>query len=103
MISRPRLFAVLLALVTLMVYLPVTHYGFINYDDDDYVTNNQVVQNGLTLSGFKWAFMGSHASNWHPLTWLSHMTDCELFGLNAGGHHFVSVLFHVANTVLLST
>jgi tetratricopeptide (TPR) repeat protein len=103
MISRPRLFAVLLALVTLMVYLPVTHYGFINYDDDDYVTNNQVVQNGLTLSGFKWAFMGFHASNWHPLTWLSHMTDCELFGLNAGGHHFVSVLFHVANTVLLLT
>jgi protein O-mannosyl-transferase len=99
--SRPRLIALLLALATLLVYLPVTRSGFIDYDDDDYVTNNQVVQNGLTLAGIQWAFTTGHASNWHPLTWLSHMTDCELFGLNPAAHHFVNVLFHAANTALL--
>jgi protein O-mannosyl-transferase len=99
--SRPRLIALLLALATLLVYLPVTRDGFIDCDDDDYVTNNQVVQNGLTLAGLQWAFTTGHASNWHPLTWLSHMTDCELFGLNPAAHHFVNVLFHAANTALL--
>jgi len=90
-----------LALVTLLVYLPVTHDRFVNYDDDDYVTANPVVQKGLTWAGIKWAFTSFHASNWHPLTWLSHMADCELFRLNPGGHHFVNLLFHTANTVLL--
>ena len=91
----------MLALVTLAVYLPVTRDGFLNYDDDDYVTNNRVVENGLTWSGVKWAFTTWHASNWHPLTWLSHMADCQCFGLNSGAHHFVNVLFHAANAVLL--
>ena len=99
--SRPRLIGLALALVTLLIYLPVTHNGFLDYDDDDYVTNNQMVQNGLTLAGIQWAFTTDHASNWHPLTWLSHMTDCELFGLNPAAHHFVNVLFHAANAVLL--
>ena len=99
--SRPRLIALLLALTTLLVYLPVTHCGFLNYDDDDYVTNNHDVQNGLTLAGVKWAFTTVHASNWHPLTWLSHMADCELFGLNPGAHHLVNALFHAANAALL--
>ncbi len=99
--SRPRLIELLLALVTLLVYLPVTRNSFVNFDDDDYVTNNQVVQNGLTWAGVKWAFTTCHAGNWHPLTWLSHMLDCELFGLNAGAQHYVNVLFHTANTVLL--
>ena len=99
--SRPRLIALLLALITLLVYLPVTRSGFLDYDDDDYVTNNQMVQNGLTLAGIQWAFTTDHAGNWHPLTWLSHMTDCELFGLNPAAHHFVNVLFHAANAVLL--
>jgi tetratricopeptide (TPR) repeat protein len=99
--SRPRVIGLALALVTLLVYLPVTRDGFLNYDDQDYVTENQVVQNGLTWAGIKWAFTTRHASNWHPVTWLSHMTDCELFGLNPGGHHLVNVLFHSANTVLL--
>jgi len=98
---RPRVIGLLLALVTLLAYLPATHDRFINYDDDDYITQNQVVQRGLTWDGVKWAFTTSHASNWHPLTWLSHMTDCELFHVNPGGHHFVNVLFHVANTTLL--
>ena len=99
--SRPRLVALLLALTTLLVYLPVTRNGFLDYDDDDYVTNNQIVQNGLTFNGIQWAFTTFHASNWHPLTWLSHMTDCELFGLNPAAHHFINVLFHAANAALL--
>jgi hypothetical protein len=99
--SRPRLIALLLAMITLVLYLPVTRHDFIHYDDDDYIINNRVVQNGLTLAGVKWALTTGYASNWHPVTWLSHMTDCELFGLNAGAHHFVNVLFHSANAALL--
>jgi tetratricopeptide (TPR) repeat protein len=99
--SRPRLIGPLLALITLLVYLPAAYHGFSIFDDDDYVTNNHVVQNGLTWAGVKWAFTTGHASNWHPLTWLSHMTDCALFGLNPGAHHFVNVLFHAANVALL--
>ena len=99
--SRPRVMGLLLALVTLLVYLPVCRCNFLVYDDDDYVTENQVVQNGLTWAGVEWAFTTWHAGNWHPLTWLSHMLDCELFGLNAGAQHSVNVLFHAANAVLL--
>ena len=99
--ARPRLIGLLLALVTLLVYLPAARDGFVNYDDQDYVTENSVVQKGLTWTGIKWAFTTGHASNWHPLTWLSHMADCELFGLNPGAHHLVNVLFHTANAVLL--
>jgi Flp pilus assembly protein TadD len=99
--SRPRLIGLLLAFVTLLVYLPAAHHTFVLYDDGDYITENLVVQNGLTWAGIKWAFTTWHASNWHPLTWISHMADCEMFGLNAGGHHFVSALFHAANAVLL--
>lgn len=99
--SRPRLIALLLAFLTLVVYLPVVHHGFLNYDDDDYVTNNPMVENGLTFAGVKWAFTTGHASNWHPLTWLSLMLDVTLFGLNAGAMHFVNVLFHAANVALL--
>jgi tetratricopeptide (TPR) repeat protein len=99
--SRPRILGLLLALATLLAYLPATRNGFINYDDDLYVTQNPMVQKGLTWDGIKWAFGKINVSNWHPLTWLSHMTDCELFRLNAGGHHFDSVLIHAANAVLL--
>jgi Flp pilus assembly protein TadD len=99
--SRPRLIALLLALATLLAYLPVGTFQFVNYDDDDYVANNPVVKQGLTWAGIKWAFTTWHASNWHPLTWLSHMTDCSLFGVSAGAHHFVNVLFHAANAALL--
>jgi tetratricopeptide (TPR) repeat protein len=99
--SRPRLIGLLLALITLLAYLPAARDGFVNYDDQDYVTENSTVQRGLTWPGIKWAFTTSHASNWHPLTWLSHMADCELFALNPGAHHLVNVLFHTANVVLL--
>ena len=99
--SRPRLIGLLLALITLLAYLPVARDSFINFDDQVYVTDNRPVQNGLTWAGIQWAFTAGHASNWHPLTWLSHMLDCEWFGLNAGAHHSVNVLFHTANAVLL--
>lgn len=95
------LFSLLLVLVTLAVYWPVRHHDFINYDDDDYVYANDTVKAGLTWQGFQWAFMDVHAVNWHPLTWLSHMLDCQLFGVNPGAHHLVNVLFHCANAVLL--
>jgi tetratricopeptide (TPR) repeat protein len=90
-----------LALVTLLLYLPVLHNGFVNYDDPDYITNNPHVKAGLTWSGIVWAFRSTEASNWHPLTWISHMADCQLFSVNPAGHHLVNVLFHTANTVLL--
>ncbi len=99
--SRSRLIGLLLALATLAVYLPVVSHGFVNYDDGDYVTDNKMVQDGLTVSGVQWAFTTFHAANWHPLTWLSHMVDYELFGVSAPGPHCVNVLFHAANTVLL--
>ncbi|MEI9863803.1 MAG: tetratricopeptide repeat protein [Limisphaerales bacterium] len=99
--SRPRLIALLLALVTLVVFLPAVQFRFVNFDDNEYITENPAVKQGLTLSGVEWAFTTFHGANWHPLTWLSHMADCELFGLNAGGHHFVNILFHAVNTALL--
>jgi len=89
-----------LALVTLAVYLPALHHGFLDYDDQQYVTDNPRVQAGLTWTGLVWAF-GFYASNWHPLAWLSHMADCQLYGARAGGHHLTNVLLHVASTLLL--
>jgi tetratricopeptide (TPR) repeat protein len=99
--SRPRTIALLLALGTLIVFLPAGRFGFVNFDDTDYVTNNNFVKHGLTGADICWAFTTFHASNWHPLAWLSHMADCTLFGLNPGAHHFVSVLFHAVNVGLL--
>ncbi len=99
--SRPRLVALLLAFATLVVFLPAARFAFLNFDDNDYVTENAFVKNGLTGAGLQWAFTAFHAGNWHPLTWLTHMLDCELFQLNAGAHHFVNVLWHAANVALL--
>jgi tetratricopeptide (TPR) repeat protein len=99
--SRPRIVCLLLALVTLLVYMPAAHHTFVMYDDGDYITENLVVQNGLTWAGIKWAFTTLHAANWHPLTWISHMADCQFFGLNAGGHHCVNALLHAVNGALL--
>ena len=90
-----------LVLITLFVYMQVVSYEFINYDTDRYVYENQYVKAGLTGKGIGWAFTTIYASNWHPVTWLSHMLDAELFGLKPGWHHFSNVFFHIANTVLL--
>jgi len=98
---RTWLACLLLAVATLAIYWPVRHYAFVEYDDDDYVSNNPVVRAGLNWSNFVWAFDDQHACNWHPLTWLSHMADCQLFGLNPGVFHLENVFFHCANSVLL--
>ena len=98
--SRPRFIALLLVLGTLAVYLPAAQHGFSLYDDNDYVTENPAVENGLTWAGFKWAF-GWHAANWHPLTWISHMADCQWAGLNPSVPHCENILLHAANAVLL--
>ncbi|MEP6709269.1 MAG: tetratricopeptide repeat protein, partial [Verrucomicrobiota bacterium] len=94
-------YCVCLALAVLVLYWPLTRYGFVNFDDDKYVASNPPVRAGLTLESVRWAFMAGHASNWHPVTWLSHMLDCQLFGVNAGAMHLVNVLFHTANSLLL--
>jgi len=93
--------ALLLFLITAAIYAPLYHAGFVNFDDPDYVTDNPHVTGGLTMGNVAWAFTHSHSNNWHPLTWISHMLDCEWWGLNAGGHHLTSLFFHGANTVLL--
>ena len=93
--------ALLLALATIALYWPVTRHDFINYDDDLYVTANVHVQNGMTLENLKWAFSSVVLGNWHPLTVLSHMLDCQLFGLQPWGHHLTSLLLHALNTALV--
>ena len=93
--------SVLLALACLLAFWRVNHNDFVSYDDTAYVTENSHVQSGLTLKGIEWAFTTGHATNWHPLTWLSHMLDVQLFGLNPGWHHLMNLLFHLASTVLL--
>jgi tetratricopeptide (TPR) repeat protein len=99
--SRPRLIALLLALATLLVFLPAGRYRFVDFDDTEYVTDNAFVKNGLNWTDLRWAFTAFHSGNWHPLTWISHQMDCELFGLNAGPHHFVNILLHAANVALV--
>ena len=84
-----------------VAYGQVIQFDFVGYDDELYVTENIHVQKGFTYSGLKWAFTTSHTGNWHPLTWLSHMLDCELYGSNPMGHHWTNVQFHIANTLLL--
>jgi len=93
--------ALLLAALTLLVYAQTWRHGFVIIDDGTYVYNNPWVRQGLTIEGVSWAFTTFHASNWHPLTWLSHMLDVELFGLNAGGHHLVGALLHASSAALL--
>jgi len=90
-----------LAAATWLVFGQTIHHGFVNLDDDVYVYENPVVQKGLTLQGIIWAFTHVHSSNWHPLTWLSHMADCQLYGLNPGGHHLTNILLHMATAILL--
>ena len=93
--------AIVLTLATLATYSQVRNHGFIELDDQKYVEENAVVRRGLTGEGLVWAFTTQHASNYHPLTWLSHMLDCELFGVEPGAHHLTSLALHVASTLLL--
>src|SRR5271169_6542789 len=90
-----------IAMVTLAVYWPLWNQEFVNYDDPDLITNNLHVQRGITVPSVIWAFTTSRTGNWLPLTWISHMLDCQLFGLHAGAHKMVNVAFHIGSTVLL--
>jgi protein O-mannosyl-transferase len=87
--------------ISLAVFGKTIRYQFVNFDDDLYVYNTPAIQSGLTLKGIAAAFTSPHAHNWHPLTTLSHMLDCQLYGLNAGGHHATNVILHTIAVLLL--
>ena len=105
--SRSRLknesswLGILLFASVVCTFLPAIQNEFVGYDDPLYVTGNSHVQEGLSWETLKWAFSSGEAANWHPITWLSHMLDYELFGLQAWGHHLTSLIFHALSTVLL--
>ena len=101
--TSPRTLAVAAALwlATFLLYWPVHGFEFLSYDDGDYVTGNPHVLGGLTGANVGWAFVHFHSSNWHPLTWISHMLDVTLFGLQPGPHHLVNVALHSTNAALL--
>ena len=100
-ITSPLALGLLLAVLTLATFSPLLHAGFIDLDDQIYVTDNARVKAGLTPDNVKWAFDNLYFGFYYPVTWLSHMTDCQMFGLDAEGHHLDSVLIHVANALLL--
>ena len=93
--------AFVLTIITAVVYSGVFKNDFINFDDNVYVTSNTHIQQGLSWEGVKWAFTTIYGSNWHPLTWISHMLDIQFFGLNPAGHHLTNLIFHILATLLL--
>jgi tetratricopeptide (TPR) repeat protein len=100
--NRPAAAACLvLAMVTLACYWPAVSHDFIAYDDPQYVLDNSHINSGLTWAGFTWSFTHFHSCNWHPMTWLSHMLDCQLYGLSAPGHLFTNLLLHISNSLLV--
>jgi tetratricopeptide (TPR) repeat protein len=100
-VGKDGLICLFVIIATFSVYLQVKNHSFVGFDDNKYVRENTYVQNGLTSEGISWAFTATFASNWHPLTWLSHMMDCQLYGLKPGMHHLTNLLFHMANSLLL--
>ena len=100
-ISRTVLICIVLAVVTFVAFEGVRNNNFVFYDDDKYITSNEYVQKGLSFESVKWAFTTRYQGNWHPLTWMSHLIDSTVFGMNPAGPHLVSVGFHVANVILL--
>jgi tetratricopeptide (TPR) repeat protein len=95
------LISLFLIIITFAAFEQVRTCAFINLDDNVYITDNQPIQDGLTLEGVSWTFRTIHAGHWHPLTWLSHMLDCQLYGLSPSGHHLTNLAFHIVNTLLL--
>ncbi len=93
--------SLLIVVTVIAVFGPVVQFPFLSFDDNEYITENPHVNNGLHVGAVLWAFTHAHAANWHPLTWVSHMLDVELFGLNAGPHHAVNVLLHALNALLV--
>lgn len=98
---RCTLICLLLALVTFAIFWPIFKHDFVKYDDDKYITDNPHVKGGVNLQSIYWAFTNAHFYMWHPLSSLSQMLDCELFGLNPSGHHLTSLLLHTANVLLV--
>src|SRR3954468_234431 len=98
---RNALVCFALAVITIALYLPVRNYGLIEFDDPEFVREKPEITSGLTWQGFRWAFTNPVAANWHPLTTLSHMLDCQVFDRHLGAHHFVNVGVHALNGVLL--
>jgi tetratricopeptide (TPR) repeat protein len=99
--ARTILLCALLALATLVAFEPVRHNGFVGLDDPQYVTQVPRVVEGLTMEGIAWAFTSGDSAKWHPISWLSHMLDVELFGLNPAGHHATSILLHLVSVLML--
>ena len=95
------LICLFLIFATIAVFGQVHNYDFVNFDDPGYIIDNQHVSGGLTTENILWSFTAIEESNWHPLTWLSHMLDCEVYGVKPGPHHLTNVILHVANTVML--
>ncbi|MGA2689628.1 MAG: tetratricopeptide repeat protein [Candidatus Korobacteraceae bacterium] len=99
--NRAYLLGLLLIILSVALYYPVRTHPYVNYDDNVYVTDNVHIQNGLTWDTVTWAFVTDHSGNWHPLTWLSHALDVEMYDLTPGGHHQTSMLLHALNAALL--
>ena len=95
--------ALLLLSLVVVTFLQVRSFEFLNFDDPEYVINNPFVNSGLSYANIRRAFVETHGAHWHPLSWISHMVDCELFGLQPGPHHLVNVGFHCASVLLLFT
>ena len=93
--------SLLLGLITLIIYNPAVHNNFVSFDDPGYITANRHVHAGLTWETIKWALCSTEQANWHPVTWLSHTLDWQLFGARAAGHHYMNVLLHTVCVVLL--
>ena len=91
----------LLVVIVWIVFGQTLRHEFVNYDDDQYVYENPMVANGLSFRGVEWAFTHAHAQNWHPLTTVSHMLDCQLYGLQPWGHHLTNVLLHALAAIFL--
>lgn len=100
-LQKKLLICAALAVFTFLLYSPVRGHPFVNYDDDAYVTENAHVQAGLTSETIAWSITSTEHDNWHPLTWISHALDCDLFGLRPGAMHVTNVLIHALNVVLL--
>ena len=99
--KQTTLIYIFLAAATLIAFWQINQCDFVLYDDNTYVSENISIQSGITPKAILWAFTTGHAANWHPLTWMSHMLDVQLFGLNPRWHHLTNLLFHIANTLLL--
>ena len=101
LILSKNIFALLIIILVCIAYTPVLHNDFVNFDDDIYVTENFHINDGVTPKNIQWTFTAVYAKNWHPLTWLSHMLDIQIFGMNPFGHHLTNLIFHLFNAFLL--